>query len=46
MVSRSASIGWNDTFKTQMHSVEFVDEDVDYAHRIGIAHVAFEALGK
>jgi hypothetical protein len=26
--------------------VEFVDEDIDYAHRIGIADVVVEAFGK
>ena len=31
MVSRSASVGWNDTVKTQFGQVEFIDEDVDYA---------------
>ena len=46
MVSRPASIGWNGTFKTQIDQVEFVDEDVDYPHRIGIADVVVEALGK
>ncbi len=46
VVSRPASIGWNDTFKTQSDQVEFVDEDVDYADRIGIADVVVEALGK
>ncbi|MNR01990.1 hypothetical protein D3C85_1178260 [compost metagenome] len=46
VVSRPASIGWNGTFKTQIDQVEFVDKDVDYAHRIGIADVVVEALGK
>jgi len=46
MVSRPASIGWNGTLKTQIDQVEFVDEDVDYADRIGIADVVVEALGK
>jgi hypothetical protein len=26
VVSRPASIGWNDTFKTQIDQVEFVDK--------------------
>ncbi|MNC72229.1 hypothetical protein D3C75_1232560 [compost metagenome] len=30
----------------QIDQVEFVDQDVDYAHRIGIADVVVEALGK
>ncbi|MCP1446010.1 hypothetical protein J3D54_005142 [Pseudomonas sp. GGS8] len=46
MVSRPASIGWNGTFKTQIDQVQFVDEDVGYAHRIGIADVVVEALWK
>ena len=46
MVSRPASIGWNGTFKTQFDQVEFVDKDVGYAHRIGIAEVVIEAHGK
>ena len=37
VVSRPTSIGWDGTFKTQMYQVEFVDKDVDYTHRIGIA---------
>jgi hypothetical protein len=28
------------------NQVEFVDKNVDYAHRIGIADVVVEALGK
>ncbi|KPU56568.1 hypothetical protein AN403_1480 [Pseudomonas fluorescens] len=46
MVSRPASIGGNGTFKTQIDQVKLVDKDVDYAHRIGIADVVIEALGK
>jgi hypothetical protein len=46
VVSRPTSIGWNGTFKTQTDQVEFVDEDVDDAYRIGIADVVVEALGK
>ena len=42
-LSRPASIG---TLKAQIDQVEFVDKDVDYAHRIGIADVVVEALGK
>ncbi|MGF6317871.1 hypothetical protein ABIA60_004149 [Pseudomonas frederiksbergensis] len=46
MVSRPASIGWNGPFKPQIDQVKFVDKDVDYAHRVGIADVVVEALGK
>ena len=46
MVSRPSSIGWNGTFKTQIDQVKFVDEDVDYTHRIGIADVVVEARRK
>lgn len=46
VVSRPASIGWNGTLKTQIDQVEFVDKDVDYTHRIGIADIVVEALGK
>jgi hypothetical protein len=33
-------------FKTQFDQVEFVDKDVDYAHRVGIRDVIVEALWK
>jgi hypothetical protein len=46
VASRPASIGWNGTFKTQIDQVEFVDKDIDYAYRIGIADAVVEALGK
>ncbi len=46
VVSGPASIGWNGTFKTQIDQIKFVDKDVDYAHRIGIADVVVEALWK
>ena len=46
MVSRPASFGWNGTFKAQIDQVEFVDKDVDYAQRIGVANLVVEALGK
>jgi hypothetical protein len=46
VVSRTTSIGWYCTVKTQIDQVELVDKDVDYAHRIGIADVVVEALGK
>lgn len=44
-VSRSTCICWNDTFKTQFSQVEFVDEDIDYTHRVGIGHTIVEAFG-
>jgi hypothetical protein len=44
-VSRPTSIGWNDAFKTQLDQVEFVDEDVDDAYRIGIADVVVGLSG-
>ncbi|MNU45015.1 hypothetical protein D3C71_338480 [compost metagenome] len=46
VVSRPACVGWDSTVKTQGDQVEFIDKDVDYAHRIGIADVVVEALGK
>lgn len=46
MVSRPASIGRDDTFKTQIDQVEFIDKDVDYAHRVGIGDLVVETLGK
>lgn len=45
MVSRPASIGRDGTFKTQIDQIEFIDKDVDYAHRVGIADVVVETLG-
>ncbi|GLH43049.1 hypothetical protein RS3R6_36290 [Pseudomonas atacamensis] len=46
MVSRPASISRYGAFETQFDQVEFVDKDVDYAHRIGIRDVIVEARGK
>ena len=46
MVSKSASVGWNGAVKTQFDQVTFIDEDVDYPHRVGIADVVVETLGK
>ena len=46
MVSRPASICGYGTFKTQFDQVEFVDEDIDYTHRVGIGHVIVEAFGE
>jgi hypothetical protein len=33
-------------FKTPLTQVKFIDKNVDYAHRIGIADVVVEAFGK
>ena len=46
MVSRSASVGWNGTVKTKFDQVKLIDEDVNCAHRVGIADVVVETLGK
>jgi hypothetical protein len=40
----SRRLEWH--LQTQIDQLQFVDEDVDYAHRIGIADVVVEALGK
>lgn len=45
-VSRSACVCWNSAVKTQGGQVKFVNEDINYAHWIGIADVVVEALGK
>ncbi|KPW64396.1 hypothetical protein ALO81_200073 [Pseudomonas cannabina] len=44
MVSRPACVSRNSTVETQIDQVKFVDEDVDYAHWIGIADVVIEAF--
>lgn len=41
-----AGISWDDAIKTQRGQVELIGEDIDYAHRNGIADVVVEALGK
>jgi hypothetical protein len=46
VVSGTACVSRNSTVKTQRNQLEFVDKNVDYAHRIGIADVVVEALGK
>lgn len=46
MVSRPASIRRYGALETQFDQVEFVDKDIYYAHRIGIADVIVEALRK
>jgi len=45
-VSGTACVSRNSTVKTQGNQIEFVDKNVDYAHRIGIADVVVEAFGK
>jgi hypothetical protein len=45
VICRSAGFGWNDAIKTQRGQVEFVDEDIDHAHWIGIADVVVELSG-
>ncbi len=39
MIRRSAGFGGNNAIKTQHGEVELIDEDIDHAHRIGIANV-------
>ncbi|KPW40003.1 hypothetical protein ALO66_200013 [Pseudomonas coronafaciens pv. atropurpurea] len=46
MVRGPPCICGNDAFKTQLALVEFVDKDVDYTHRVGIADIVVEAFGK
>jgi hypothetical protein len=46
MISWPARICRYDTVKTQLDQVEFIDENVSYTHRIGIADVVVKALGK
>ncbi|KTC61538.1 hypothetical protein AO287_08120 [Pseudomonas savastanoi] len=46
MVSRPASVSRNSTVETQIDQVEFIDEDINYAHRVGIADVFVEAFGE
>lgn len=46
VVSRPACVSRNSPVKTQINQIKFVDKDVDYADRIGIADVVVEALGK
>jgi len=46
VVCRSARKSRNSTVDTQIDQVEFVDDDVDYTHRVGIADVVVEAFGK
>jgi hypothetical protein len=46
VISRTACVSGNSAVKTQGDQVEFVDENVDYTHWIGVADVIVEALGK
>ncbi|RMT52413.1 hypothetical protein ALP46_200095 [Pseudomonas amygdali pv. myricae] len=46
MVSRSARFSGYSAFKTQGDQVEFIHKDIDNAHRIGVADVIVETLGK
>jgi hypothetical protein len=46
MLSWPARICRYDTVKTQLDQVEFINENVNYTHRIGIADVVVKALGK
>ncbi|MNQ60182.1 hypothetical protein D3C85_744530 [compost metagenome] len=46
VVSRSARFGGDSAFKTQGDQVEFIHEDIDNAHGIGVADVIVQALGE
>ncbi|RMT38016.1 hypothetical protein ALP48_200092 [Pseudomonas syringae pv. solidagae] len=46
MVGRSARFSGDSAFKTQGDQVELIHKDIDNAHRIGVADVIVETLGK
>jgi hypothetical protein len=46
VLSGTACVSRNSIVETKGKQVEFIDKDVDYAHRIGIADVVVEAFGK
>ncbi|MNI37381.1 hypothetical protein D3C73_914700 [compost metagenome] len=46
VVSRSARFSRDGALKTQGDQVEFIHEDIDNTHRIGVADVIVQALGE
>ena len=32
--------------ETQLAKIEFIDENIDHPHRVGVRHVVIQALGK
>ncbi|MNO00314.1 hypothetical protein D3C81_2201810 [compost metagenome] len=46
MVSRPTGFCGDDPVKTESAKVEFIDEHIDYPHRVGVRHVIIQALGQ
>ncbi len=46
MVSGPTCFSRDDTLETQLAKVEFIDENTDHPHRVGVRHVVIQALGK
>ncbi|SDF55920.1 hypothetical protein SAMN05216591_3307 [Pseudomonas extremaustralis] len=46
MVGRSAGFSRDDTVETQLTKVEFIDENIDHPHRVGVRHIVIQTLGK
>jgi hypothetical protein len=46
MVGRPAGFRWDDALETQLAKVEFIDENIDHPHRVGVRHKVIQALGK
>jgi len=46
MVGRPAGFRRDDTLETQLAKVEFIDENIDHPHRVGVRHIVIQALGK
>ncbi|GLF43335.1 hypothetical protein VNPA141709_60990 [Pseudomonas aeruginosa] len=46
MIRRAASFGGNHAAETQPPEIEFIDEHIDYSHRIGVRDVIIQSLGQ
>ncbi|AIN61280.1 hypothetical protein HMPREF2886_22945 [Pseudomonas sp. HMSC066A08] len=46
MVSGATCFSRDDALETQLAKVEFIDENIDHPHRVGVRHVVIQALGK
>ncbi len=46
VIRRAASFGGNHAAETQPPEIEFIDEHIDYSHRIGVRDVIIQSLGQ
>jgi hypothetical protein len=44
VIGRPARRRWINTFKPQSAKIQFIDEDIDHANRIGVGNIVIKAL--